>query len=565
MVRTMVRSRRIPTDAHPLDAQRTELAPAFFQRLAGPGHRWVRRPLAATMWIIGCMALFAFYLRISLTAAVTSDGANNALQAWDMLHGHLLLHGWIIGDATYYALDLPVLALTEIFFGLCDLTSHVASALTYLIVTVSAVAVALTGSRGLARVARCGVVVAVMTAMFHVESNVPYLLGAPDHTGTSAVFLVSFLLIDRAPARRVTPPLLCAILCVGRIDDATIRYVAVPAIVLVCGYRALTAWKVRTGDAACALAAAASVPLASVVRAVMRHFGAYQMVAPKTAISPPWQWPHNAVLALHAVGVLFGVEAGSSSSSLARSAGYVLGLACLLAAAAGFARVAVTWRTASRAEQLLCVAIVINISAYVISTVPVSGNPYEIAAVLPCGAVLAARAFVPGHIGDTWRDGIAVGLVAIGALLPLTAAAAQPAAAVPTASVSAWLKAHGLTYGLAGYWDSSVITLQSGNQVQVRTVTMYGSQVFRYDWETNTLWFDASRHDATFVITDLAGSGLSPSAESYFGKPVTTEHIAQWTILIYHKNLLEQVAIAATGPQWLRRLKCEGLTRVRPG
>jgi hypothetical protein len=527
------------------------LAPARFQRPVGPEHRWVRRPLAATMWIIGCLALFAFYLRISLTAAVTSDGANNALQAWDMLHGHLLLHGWIVGDATYYTLDLPVLAVTEIFFGLCDLTSHVASALTYLIVTVSAVAVALTDSRGLARVARCGVVAAVMTAMFHVESNVPYLLGAPDHTGTSAFLLVSFLLIDRAPARRFTPPLLCAILCAGQIGDATIRYVAVPAIVLVCSYRAVTAWKVRTGDAACALAAAASVPLASVVRAMMRHFGAYQMVAPKTTISPPWQWPHNAALALHAVGVLFGVGIGASSSSLARGAGYMLGLACLLAAAAGFARVAMTWRTASRAEQLLCAAIVINISAYVISTVPVSSNPYEIAAVLPCGAVLAARAFVPGHIGDTLWDGMAAGLVAIGALLPLTAAAAQPAAAVPTAPLSAWLKAHGLTYGLAGYWDSSVITLQSGNQVQVRAVTMYGSQVFRYDWETNTLWFDASRHDATFVITDLAGSGLSPSAESYFGKPVKIEHVAQWTILIYQKNLLEQVAIAATGPQWL--------------
>jgi len=553
MVRTMVRSRRIPADADPLDARRTGLAPARFRRPAGPGHRWLRRLLAPAVWIIGCMALFAFYLRISLTAAVTSDGANNALQAWDMLHGHLLLHGWIIGDATYYTLDLPVLAVTEIFFGLCDLTSHVASALTYLIVTVSAVAVALTGSRGLARVARCGVVVAVMTAMFHVESDVSYLLGAPDHTGTSAFFLVSFLLIDRAPARRFTPLLLCAILCAGRIGDATIRYVAVPAIVLVCSYRAVTAWKIRTGDAACALAAVASVPLASVVRALMRHFGAYQMVAPKTAISPPWQWPHNAVLAWHAVGVLFGADAGSSSSSLARGTGYVLGLACLLAAAAGFARVVVTWRTASRAEQLLCAAIVILISSYVISTVPVSGNPYEIAAVLPCGAVLAARAFVPGHIGGTLRDAMAAGLVAIGALLPLTAAAVQPAAAVPAASLSAWLKAHGLTYGLAGYWDSSVITLQSGNQVQVRAVTMYGSQVFRYDWETNTSWFDASRHDATFVITDLAGSGLSPSAESSFGKPLAIGHVAQWTILIYHKNLLEQVAIAATGPQWLVR------------
>ncbi|MGH3199656.1 MAG: hypothetical protein ACRDNT_27900 [Streptosporangiaceae bacterium] len=55
--------------------------------------------MAAAAWIVGCMALFAFYLRVSLTGHVTSDGANSALQAWDTLHGHLPLHGWIIGDA----------------------------------------------------------------------------------------------------------------------------------------------------------------------------------------------------------------------------------------------------------------------------------------------------------------------------------------------------------------------------------------------------------------------------------------------------------------------------------
>src|SRR5208282_1515000 len=125
----------------------------------------------------------------------------------------------------------------EIFFGLCNLTSNVASALTYLIVTVSAVAVALTDSRGLARAARCGVVVVVLTSMFHSGLYVAYLLlGAPDHTGTTVFLLVSFLLIDRVPARWYTPPLLLAILCAGQISDATVRYVAVPAVIVVCGY-----------------------------------------------------------------------------------------------------------------------------------------------------------------------------------------------------------------------------------------------------------------------------------------------------------------------------------------
>ncbi len=549
MVRTVVQRKGIAADADPPNAQRTGWRPAQFQLPGGSRHRWLRRPLAAATWIVGCIALFAFYLRVSFTGHVTSDGANNALQAWDMLHGHLLLHGWIIGDATYYTFELPVLALTEIFFGLGDLTSHVASALTYLIVTISAVAVALTDSRGLARAARCGVVVVVLTSMFHSGLYVAYLLlGAPDHTGTTVFLLVSFLLIDRVPARWYTPPLLLAILCAGQISDATVRYVAVPAVIVVCGYRAVAARKVRTGDVANALAAAVSVPLASAVRAVMLHFGAFQMVAPLTAISPIRRWPHNAVLAWHDICVLFGAGVGAGSSSLVRDAGYILGLACLLAAAAGFARVVWTWRTASRAEQLLCAAIAINLSAFVVSTIPDPGNAYEVVAVLPCGAVLAARACVPARIG-TLRAVMATGLTAIAAVLTLTIAAARPVAAVPTAPLSAWLEAHGLTYGLAGYWNSSVITLHASNRVQVRAVAMSGSQVFRYDWETDTSWFDASRHDATFVIVDLHGNGLSPSAERYFGKPVKIDHVAHWAILIYQKNLLEQVAVASRGPR----------------
>jgi hypothetical protein len=49
---------------------------------------------------VGGVLLYAFFLRISLSSPMDSDGANNALQAWDMLHGHLLLHGWLIGDAS---------------------------------------------------------------------------------------------------------------------------------------------------------------------------------------------------------------------------------------------------------------------------------------------------------------------------------------------------------------------------------------------------------------------------------------------------------------------------------
>jgi hypothetical protein len=71
----------------------------------GDQRRAERRLWVAAAWIGGSVALFAVLLRISLSWPMDSDGANNALQAWDMLHGHLLLPGWIIGDASVYTFE----------------------------------------------------------------------------------------------------------------------------------------------------------------------------------------------------------------------------------------------------------------------------------------------------------------------------------------------------------------------------------------------------------------------------------------------------------------------------
>ena len=226
-------------------------------RVAGP-RPWLRRGLAALGWTAGAAAVFALFLRISLEKLMTSDGANNALQAWDMLHGHLLLHGWILGDVTFYTFELPLIAILEFFLGLHPDTMHVAEALVYMIVAGLAVAIAVTDSRGFSRLSRASVVVAVLAAPTLVHSDLWIPLGIPDHTGTTVFLLASFLLIDRATGRRWTAPLLCVILCAGQISDVTVRYVAVPAIAVVCLYRMLAARKLMTWDAANLLAAGLS-------------------------------------------------------------------------------------------------------------------------------------------------------------------------------------------------------------------------------------------------------------------------------------------------------------------
>ena len=500
-----------------------------------------RRWWAAAAWAGGGVALFAYFLRISLGSRVNSDGANNALQAWDMLHGHVLLHGWLIGDATFYFFELPLNAITELLFGMGNLAVHAASALTYLIVAVGAVALAVTDSRGPARAARCAVVVAVLAAPLLTTSSVGLLLEEPDHIGTSAFLLASFLLIDRAPGRRFTAPLLCVILCAGQLSDLTVRYVAVPAVLLVCGYRALAARRLRSDDAALVVAAAASVPMESLIRASMRHLGAYSMAAPGARLSPMRLWPHNAAATWLDVRILFGSVVAPDTRL--GSVGAAFGLACLLAAVFGLGRVAWTWRTARRAEQLLCAAIVINIGVFLVSVFPGAAASHEIAVVLPCGAVLAARACVPARITGMPQAFVAVTATALAALMPLAAAATRPPLRPATAPLAAWLEAHRLTYGIAGYWDAAVATMQSGDRVQILSVGIKDEKIFVPYWETNALWYNASRYDASFVVADHLGKYPPAMFERHFGRPAATYRVASWFVLVYRTNLLQQLEI----------------------
>jgi hypothetical protein len=309
----------------------------------------------------------------------------------------------------------------------------------------------------------------------------------------------------------------------------------------------------RTGDTAIAVATVLSVPLALLARAAMVRSGGFLMIPPRTGIVPIGQWGSHWLIAVHNIRTLF----GTFSVGHVSTGGLVFGFACLLAAVFGFGKVIWRWRTASRAEQLLCVAIVVNITVYVISSIPAQANARELAAVLPCGAILAARALVPGRIVGVRRAQVAIAAAAAAALVPLAAAATHPTATPDAARLATWLEAHRLTYGIAGYWDASAVTVQSGDRVKVRAVTIkqFGQSVqfAASNWETKPSWYDAKHHDATFVIADLSHTYPNDDLtvaefERYLPRPVATYQVAGRVIMIYRTNLLRDVPPALPTP-----------------
>src|SRR5450755_1223938 len=101
-----------------------------------------RRPLAVAACIGAIGLLYVAYLGQSRSLGTDADGASNVLQAWDMLHGNVLLRGWWLSDVSFYTTELPEYMLVELARGLNPGVINAAGAATYTLLLTLAVLVA---------------------------------------------------------------------------------------------------------------------------------------------------------------------------------------------------------------------------------------------------------------------------------------------------------------------------------------------------------------------------------------------------------------------------------------
>ncbi len=208
-------------------------------KAAGPGGTRSPRSPRRRRWIelaafaLAAAALFAVYLRLSRTMPENSDQANVLLEASDMLHGNLLLHGWYKADVSFYTTELPQYALLEIIFGLHVNTAHIAAAMTYTLAVLLAVLVARGGFTSRAAVVRTVIAAGIMLAP-QLGIGVSALLLSVGHIGTAVPVLLILLFLDRAPQRWYVPLLTALGLAWVLIADQLVLIVGVIPLALVC-------------------------------------------------------------------------------------------------------------------------------------------------------------------------------------------------------------------------------------------------------------------------------------------------------------------------------------------
>jgi hypothetical protein len=551
-------------------------------RAAGSCWAWLtaRRWRIAIAWAAGFVVLFALNVRLSQTTATNSDGASQALQGWDFLHGNILQHNWITGDVAYFPNDVVENALIILVRGLGADDVHWYGGLTYTLAMLLVTLLAMGRPGEVARrqrLARGAIAAGIMIAP-ELDAGVYSLLQGPAHLGAALPVLLAWLIVDRAPrdAGGRLPgrwqwyvPVAVALLlaCTGIADLTAVIIGAVP-LVGVCAYRvlrarffarkALPSQRLEVALVAAGLVAGAiSWEGAHILTAI----GSLTEVTPITKLAPAHVifWHNFRVTGLcllvlagaNFIGVTSHARAGIE---LLHLAGAILGACGLLVAAWRFLR------DEDLISQLLLAGIALNLAGFVAGTHAEEITfTHEISAVLPFAAALAGRVLAGALL--KWRLSPVLALVLCGYLAGFGYAVRQPVLPAQNEALVSWLEEHHLKYGLSGYWAANSVTLASHQQVRVLALNRLNGKVQPAVQLVRREWFDPRQSTANFVVlfptypgtkpftgfTGIVGFPYQKDVLATFGQPARTYHYRQYTILVWDKNLLADMAVPVVG------------------
>lgn len=492
----------------------------------------------------------------------TSDNAAAVLAGRDMVHGNLLLHGWHLGADSFFLLDLPVLGLQTSASGLGPATFHVVptgiAAATVLITTVSASRLVKRRDAAIAALATF-LILAFPSAVFAA-----FFLQGPIHVSTTLVCVGSFVLLTPGGGSRRWAFGTMLLLAAVASDPLALAIGAVP--LMVAGAAVSRTQDLREGIRVIVAAIVAVVGgelLARTVAAV----GGFQRL-PSLRLAAASQWPSNLRLGLHDFVYIFGVRVPpgwphiAAVVRLTHLVGLTVVALAVVDAVVGLIRRLVVGRGHGTWVDDLCVAALGgSIAVYVVVIFPgenVSRTRYLLPAMV-CGAILGGR-FASRHLGRMLDRSLAtrnqrrrrllpIGVLATAVLVLVGAGnvagsiASARTTTLPTPPVvlAAWLSAHHLTHGWGGYWDATVVTVVSNDQVRVVPVIGVHGQLHGFADLASDAWFTdhSGAPQSTFLVYEPRspwGDVTLATATATFGKPDEQTVVSIFKILVWNHD-----------------------------
>ncbi|PZS19164.1 MAG: hypothetical protein DLM54_07425 [Acidimicrobiales bacterium] len=531
-----------------------------------------------------CLAgLFLIWLTVLYGASWhvflgNSDDANAVLEGHSLANGNLVLHGWSLSADSYWTTDL-------LFYALFSAVEGVRPALMHQVPMILAIGVvllsAITSSLGFSRVGKwTGASATFLILGVPAWYLVSVFYQGPQHVGTTLFCLAAFLALSRMRLGRAWAlgTLLMTAALVG--DPFALPIGVIPlGLVGLATAVARRRWQLAVAPVGAALAA---VGLSEIAFSLLRHFDGYTTY-PVIPLSHPSQWPTNLGNALIQLWDLLGGQVTFSTRwEILVMAAHLLGMAAIVAGvavASGRLVRDVMLRTqpsryrrsvGSVLERFLVVAVWGNVATVLV----LGGVARYLIPGLAFGAILGGRfvgataahlrartaahlrARTAAHLrarpsgahraaGGTYPVLVVPGLVvlaAIGYSASLASISHLPTRQDPARSLVTWLSASSLDHGIGTYWDGSLMTVNSDDQVGVRSVLSVHGRLLRYQTNSSASWYPpaSSPLAARFLAYTPSqpwGGVNATSAIATFGPPSSSRQIGQYEVLIWDHGL----------------------------
>jgi len=494
---------------------------------------------------VGSVMLFAAYTYISLINPKNSDDATAVLQAQDILHGNLLLHGWVNPPDSGYTTFIPLYVLGGLFTAHMAVLMYVLPPITYVMIVIVCGAITWTSTANKHRLLSTLLVAIVIAlpSLFGRTDAGPPVQTAGDHQSTILLVLIAFYLLSiRKSFGLALLPLILA-----PIGDPMATWIGIPAVGLV-GLLLLSRGQKRLGWRL-VICAATSLIIAKLLIALIPMLGGFDSTPGdlRSRFVSLDNLSGNVRLFIESVLALFGANPFGLPVAAFDTAIVLIHLGVLIFI------IWIIWEVARTASQetdplklLLLTALILNVIAFVFSTAPTNlASARYLPTLTIFGALLA---------GLCWHDvgisakplWLATPIVMIAFLIPFGRQMVRPiqdpqpqADFVPPdpRGVAEFLEANHLTEGYGSYWCASIFMVLSDGKVKVPPVA-FGPQGLLAPllWWSARQWYDMK--NARFLIFKDESFGVNRvTAISTWGPPSETKDLDGYTILIWPRPL----------------------------
>lgn len=478
---------------------------------------------------------------------MNSDGATMLLYAEDILSGNIFLSGWSLSGVTFLTTDLPFFIISVAVFGVSIKAFHLATALMYLFMVLSALMVSLY------RTKRKWLSVIIMAAIGLFPTN--YLLSnAFVHTAAFAFFFLAVFFarayIDtKKKAHLIAFTVVTALSVCG--DGISLCIITLPALLIfVFGKRDLKG----------IIATLAGTLLGILFSFAYTQIGGADLntLQQQAFINPYDLWKNILVYAEYFLRL---INAYFFSKSIFSVKTLFFALKIIIAAIGIFAMVrslkkAALKKAFNASVFFMGASFIIITLVLFVTTINTNITAGRYIGFLPLllGAVISQEA---DSVYLKLTKPVKAFLMVILILTALTGLIPSGSGFSPYntySELAQFLKDESLTNGVGNFWDASVITGYSEGAVKVRPVMYEDGEIKPRIWFCNKEWYN---EPVDFVIVRNAPSkeeaenynfnGIfhmrlnagpmfgvdEQSAIKHFGKPLETKTFKNYSVLIY--------------------------------